>query len=151
MASPALAEQSTWGVTSFLWAGSDLRCADACRKTLPSRFYLDSRWRFFGYGHGLNAKPPGALARMFCFLASHASIPIRKKLRCTPEPKSRKLNRLECAIGRCLAFPNRLDAAILAQGTGRAPSNLDSESVWTESEEAEQLGTDFEVVATCAS
>src|SRR5882672_10461819 len=86
-----------------------------------------------------------------CSASSHASIPSEKNLACTPEPKSRKLNRLECAIGRCLAFPNRLDAAILAQGTGRAPSNLDSESVWTESEEAEQLGTDFEVVATCAS
>src|SRR6267143_2055825 len=85
------------------------------------------------------------------FLISQASmLPIRKKIRCTPEPKPRKLYRLRRAIGRCLSFPNRLDAAILAQGTGIAPSNLDSESAWMQVEEAGELGTNFEVVATCS-
>src|SRR6267378_3448844 len=83
-------------------------------------------------------------------LDSQSSIPHRRKIRGTPEPKSRKLYRLGSAIGRCLSFPNRLDAAILAQGTGIAPSNLDSESAWMQVEEAGELGTNFEVVATCA-
>src|SRR6266446_3716391 len=83
------------------------------------------------------------------FAGEHA--PIRKKLRCIPGPKSRKLYRLGSAIGRCLSFPNRLDAAILAQGTGIAPSNLDSASAWMEGGEVEEWGTNFEAVATCVS